>query len=455
MFNEKLLARLGIVWLLMLAAGTWGFLAGRYEVFPFDQFQSTSEFFEYQAVHDGADVFQAMTKHVQERPCEDCGQGGFTRHDESFRDSGYLLLPRYSQEHAQKIVELVRLSDFKVLHTWVPDVESFLKAYRPGMGDECQSVDYFTATHAFLFPNGDIVTHSKSPLSCFDREGKLKWMWNRDSKKVAHHAIEMDHHGNLIVTANLRTFPEYAEDQSPNERANFQTYAPDGVAVVSPATGEIIKEFLISDILDSNGYGALLLNSYHSGCTDPLHLNDAEPVLADVGIMKQGDLVISLRNVSTIFVYRPSTNQIIWLRTGPWFQQHDPRVLPEGRISVFSNNSYPELSAMQAETSDVYIIDPATNQYETPYHDIMKKMQVFTFEQGRSRILPDGDLIVEQTIGSRILRLTRDKPIWEYVNRTREGYVGNINWSRYYLPSEIDLRWLYSSSGEESDLMME
>ena len=40
-----------------------------------------------------------------------------------------------------------------------------------------------------------------------------------------------------------------------------------------------------------------------------------------------------------ILLYRPSTNKIIWKKTGPFFHQHDVNILDNHRISVFNNNS--------------------------------------------------------------------------------------------------------------------
>lgn len=449
MFNEKLLAKAGLIWLLMLGMAIWGVAVGRYEAFPFAPLKSVTDFFVFHEVHNGANPIQALTSHEQESPCQDCGPGGFTLHDSSFRDDGYLLLPRFSTPQYQKIVELVRLSDFQVIHTWVLDIDTFIDRWKPGTEPLFGTPGRFLGRHPFLLSNGDIVTHSGSPLACFDRNGKLKWLWSGEKGKIAHHSIEMDHRGNLVVTGVMAATRDEWCRRLPDEIVGAGgVNGPDGIAVVSPATGEIIEEYLVSDMLLENGYGALLFNNFRLP-NDPLHINDAEPVLKDVGIMKQGDIVISLRSNSTVFIYRPTSKRIVWLRTGPWFHQHDPQVLPDGRIAILSNNSFPKLVQKHREASDVYIIDPATNEFEAPYQDILKKENVYTFEEGRSRILPNGDVVFEQTIGSRIVRLSRDKLIWEYLNCTRDGYAGNLSWSRYFLSSEIDLRWL-DTPGEKN-----
>ena len=70
---------------------------------------------------------------------------------------------------------------------------------------------------------------------------------------------------------------------------------------------------------------------------DPIHLNDIEPVLADGPYWKKGDLFLSLRNVSAVMLYRPSTDEIVWIKRGPWIAQHDVDILDDHRIGIYDN----------------------------------------------------------------------------------------------------------------------
>ena len=72
---------------------------------------------------------------------------------------------------------------------------------------------------------------------------------------------------------------------------------------------------------------------------DPIHLNDIQPVNFDGEFWKKGDVFLSLRHQSMVLLYRPSTNEIIWKGTGPFFHQHDVDILDNHRISIFNNNS--------------------------------------------------------------------------------------------------------------------
>ena len=52
---------------------------------------------------------------------------------------------------------------------------------------------------------------------------------------------------------------------------------------------------------------------------------------------KKGDLFLSLRNVSAVLLYRPSTDQIVWMKRGPWIGQHDVDILDDHRIGIYDN----------------------------------------------------------------------------------------------------------------------
>ncbi|WP_369817405.1 MULTISPECIES: arylsulfotransferase family protein [Actibacterium] len=55
---------------------------------------------------------------------------------------------------------------------------------------------------------------------------------------------------------------------------------------------------------------------------------------------QQGDLFVSMRHISTVMLYRPSTNRVLWLREGPWSSQHDVDIVDDHTIAAFNNNVF-------------------------------------------------------------------------------------------------------------------
>ena len=73
---------------------------------------------------------------------------------------------------------------------------------------------------------------------------------------------------------------------------------------------------------------------------DPIHLNDVEPVFLDSKYWKKGDLFLSIRSLSSIVHYRPSTNEILNYIIGPFAHQHDIDIVSDNEISIFNNNNF-------------------------------------------------------------------------------------------------------------------
>ncbi|MEL1227301.1 MAG: arylsulfotransferase family protein, partial [Candidatus Neomarinimicrobiota bacterium] len=112
----------------------------------------------------------------------------------------------------------------------------------------------------------------------------------------------------------------------------------DAIVKLSPES-EILFEKSVSQIFIENNLEYLLFAHGNDYEADPIHLNDIQPVDFDGEFWKKGDVFLSLRSQSMVLLYRPSTNEIIWKGTGPFFNQHDVDIIDNHRISVFNNRS--------------------------------------------------------------------------------------------------------------------
>jgi hypothetical protein len=244
--------------------------------------------------------------------------------------------------------------------------------------------------------------------------------------------VEKGVDGNLVVGININP---PSVDYSPGR--------DDGYAIVS-LEGKILETHSVTRILHDNGYLGLLMAFSNVNSQDRLHLNDAQPIYEDNNIAKRGDIALSMRHLSTVAVYRPLDNNIVALQFGPWLFQHDINILPDGRFSIFNNYSIKGRTNSGKPLSTVMIWDPVSGTIESPYKEILKQANMHTSGGGRSRILPNGDVFVEETGRNRLLRVSPDRVRWEYVNAPEDKpeASGALHWSRYYLPDEIPLDWL-------------
>jgi hypothetical protein len=195
-------------------------------------------------------------------------------------------------------------------------------------------------------------------------------------------------------------------------------------------------------ILIENGYERLLLGKGQIN-SDPLHLNDIQPALTDSEHWNKGDLLISCRNLSAVFLYRPSTDKIVWLQQGPWYNQHDADFLENNKIVVFGNDVLREESVIDGKITDetlffsnkrannnVYIYNFDKDTVITPYSRLMKNAGIRTYTSGRCDVLPNGDVFVEDTNNGRIVIGDSINKKVEYVKRIDEEHISSLFWSR-------------------------
>ena len=77
------------------------------------------------------------------------------------------------------------------------------------------------------------------------------------------------------------------------------------------------------------------------------------------------------------------------------------------------------------------IYDFKTNEYSSYLTDSLIKNDVRTITAGRSQIIPNGDLFIEEQNYGRTLYFNADGSLrWTHVNRAENGKVYLVGWSR-------------------------
>ena len=176
------------------------------------------------------------------------------------------------------------------------------------------------------------------------------------------------------------------------------------------AKGDIIFQKSVSNILIENNIGFFLFPSMTTQTIyDPIHLNDIQPVLNDGKYWKRGDVFLSLRNLSMIFLYRPSTNKIIWRGSGEFSFQHDIDILDDHRISIFNNNTFYYEKNKVDDNNEVMIYNFESDTYSLYLESSLKEYDVKTGVEGRSQILDNGDLFIDETYSGRLLYFNKNK----------------------------------------------
>ncbi|NQU84411.1 MAG: hypothetical protein HQ541_01500, partial [Mariniphaga sp.] len=233
------------------------------------------------------------------------------------KDDGYLLLPAYNNGKGQSTVQLIRIKDQKLLHEWTPDLSEIKRVHKnsdlsnfPINFDVSTpfKASRFRSLHPLLLDDGGILYGSGLFLIKSTVCDSIVVV----VKQYKHHSAEMAPDGSVWVPTTI--YPTSYD-------TIISEYRDDAITNVS-MDGKILFVKSVSQILEENGYRSLLFG-VGTIETDPIHLNDIQPAFYSSKYWKKDDLLISIRNKSTIFLYRPKINKIIWLKTGPWLHQHD------------------------------------------------------------------------------------------------------------------------------------
>ncbi|MDB5123348.1 MAG: Arylsulfotransferase [Mucilaginibacter sp.] len=347
--------------------------------------------------------------------------------EKKYIDSNYLLLATYDSNRGQAVAKLIRLSDQKVLHQWLQNFDQTKQLLRDKSDfwkiSDKQSTRLF---NPLILNDGSIVFNNfYSPLIKMDKNSKLVWVING----TFHHSIECDADGNTWAPSIIEN-SKFLKNMLP-------AFVDNAITKVSP-NGKVLFKKSVAEILIENGYRGLLLGvgNYE---IDLSHLNDIQPALTTTKHWMKGDLLISLRNRSTVFLYRPASNKILWLKTGPWLNQHDVNFIDSDRISLFGNNivqANPDELLIDGH-NEVYIYNFKTNTVETPYTAVLKAARVSTTTEGRANVLPNGDLFVEESNNNRLFRSDRNAIVWQYIDRVDQHSVAALSWSRFITKEEF------------------
>ncbi|WP_209509805.1 MULTISPECIES: arylsulfotransferase family protein [unclassified Ruegeria] len=340
--------------------------------------------------------------------------------------TGYLLLSRYNGDQTQHEIELMSLETGEVHRTWSPKPEMLLATVdRLPEFDGVASYEnwnnaYFRYIHPYLTEDGRLLLKNhNAPLFMMSPCGDIEWSL---SEYLFHHSTSSDGEGGFWI-------PSYQLDERPEDLS--PKFARDTLVQVS-SKGEVLVEEALDEILVQNGLRHLLFPAAHF-YSDPMHLNDIEPVLTSGPHWQKGDLFLSLRTPSLVALYRPSTREIIWSKAGPWLSQHDVDILDDHRIAVFNNNAYDRgLGARVEGVSEILIYDFKTGSVESPFREVLKSVGAATVSEGLQDFTPSGHVIFEEANRGRIFVLDgAGKMVATFVNRAENGEAYFLGWSRY------------------------
>ena len=308
--------------------------------------------------------------------------------------------------------------------------------------------NYHTQGFVALGDGSLVVNISEHGTARLDRCGKVLWTVDR----MTHHSVTRTRDGGYWIHAHrpitevdaallpAGTDREWIATELAGGWKNFENT----ILKVSSA-GRVEKEFsVLRAIVDARLEDALY-DGFAADILDPTHINDIEvvtPALAQrINGVAAGDLLVSVRNMHMLVILDSETGAVNWHQRGPWVRQHDPDIMPDGRIEVYNNRAIG--SGRFVDESRILRFDPATGESRV-LHPLGKEDKFASGIMGTHQRLINGNILITESVAGRVFEATPDgEVVWEYVlaydaedaalieeaARVPEGYFDVKTWS--------------------------
>jgi len=392
---------------LLALAFVYGYLSGTRHLFP------------YAIINDGLSTLKVLLSHSKEEfpglnPARHEGVG-VVIDEPALAFPGVTLIgePWLTESDWLHSLRLVDMKG-KLLHKWTIRPED--------LWPESPHNDFMKGTKAtrlgthihgtHLLPGGDIV-FNLSHYAMVRLNACSEVVWKVPYR--THHSIYMDEQGNFWAPGEkwhsepVEKFPGLAPP-----------YVEDTIVEVS-SDGRLLREISILDAIFQSGYEGLLFSSKmeeYSG--DVTHNNDVEVLstaLADrFEGLDAGDIMVSLRNISTVMIIDGKTEKVKWAIQHPLIRQHDPDFEADGHISIYDNRADPRHgNAPSFGGSRIVSVKPFTDEVKVLYSSSADNY-FYSRGGGKHQRLGNGNILIGEPYGGRVFEITRDgRVVWSWL----------------------------------------
>ncbi len=303
---------------------------------------------------------------------------------------------------------------------------------------------------ARLLENGNVLVGRGGMMSesgCiqeYDWKGDLAWEFIPEGG-IPHGRLLGPHHdvfrkpdgGTLVVCRHAVPEEYMREVREPTWQG--RTIYGDSILEVDRER-RVVWEWHSHGHLDINHYRIVASPGWHGGAynstiCDWTHVNTVQALPAnrwhDSGDerFRPGNVMISPRNLDTVYIISRETKEVVWEYTGDHFGglsgQHEPHMIEpglpgEGNILIFDNGASPWKDLGHAGKSYVLEVNPVTKELVWVYDRGLEFHATYTSSAQR---LANGNTLICESAGGRVFEVTPGgETVWEHVARTPRSY---------------------------------
>jgi hypothetical protein len=256
-----------------------------------------------------------------------------------------------------------------------------------------------------------------------------------------HHSINQDYDGYYWVCAS-----RWITKDSDGNKSWFDAckHFEDQLLVKVSKSGVIAESISMTDLIMQNNLEYLLFgSSVYNNNSDPLHLNEICPILEDSGKFRKGQLLVSLRNISTVFLVDPKTHKIIWHQSGPWLKQHSVFHVGKSTLSLLDNHAFGYGKQWLDKTWMTRIAEFNAETGEFKEVDFNRKTpsEIKIPVEGRAIPIDYDTWALEDCHNGTVMIFRNQSLVYKWSNKYANGNIGITSWCRYIdvkeFPDEI------------------
>ncbi|MEO8722857.1 MAG: arylsulfotransferase family protein [Sphingobium sp.] len=302
-----------------------------------------------------------------------------------------------------------------ILHSWPLPLDGLFSDVKGFTGNT--QVHNFYPVGLQLMLDGSLIAtfHGRNMypytvgIARISRDGKIMW------KHIdhAHHWFVTGADGRTFAPVQIDTKMEYFGDSDVDVRCKTPVY-DEGIRVYR-ADGTVEKTLLVIKALSEGGYHGLLYG-LRDDC-DPIHINSVDLVTPEIAAklpgVDAGDLLVSLREPSTIAIMDKDDGHVKMLETGRTAAQHSAHFLPDGTVVAFDNRG----GSKKTGGSRIARINLMTGEAQTvfPGANAQAIAPFYSTDGGHIMVSPDGKrIMISSKDESRDIEIdaATGKPLW-------------------------------------------